>query len=121
MSRIKLLLDVIEDIRSLGDSLQVLADAMASDEPKEEPKKKSKAKAEPKSEKTKEETPAPVKEEKKVITLEEVRMVLAEKSRAGFTNEVKAIITKHGAEKLSDIAPTEFESVLAEAEVIGSA
>lgn len=30
MSRVKLLLDVIEDIRSLGDSLQVLADAMAS-------------------------------------------------------------------------------------------
>lgn len=39
MSRIKLLFDVIEDIRSLGDSLQVLADAMASDEPIEEPKK----------------------------------------------------------------------------------
>ena len=30
MSRIKLLLDVIEDVRSLGDSLQALADAMAS-------------------------------------------------------------------------------------------
>ena len=48
MSRIKLLLNVIEDIRSLGDSLQILADAMASDDPKEEPKKKSKSKSESK-------------------------------------------------------------------------
>lgn len=109
MSRIKLLLDVIEDICSLGDSLQALADAMASDEPTgEKPKKKSK-KAEP------------VKEEPKAVTLEEVRGVLAELSRAGKTAEVKAIITKHGAEKLSDIDPAEFADVLKDAEVLKNA
>lgn len=59
--------------------------------------------------------------EKKSITLEEVRKVLAEKSRAGFTDEVKAILTKHGAEKLSDVDPTEYKALLAEAEVIGNA
>lgn len=47
MSRIKMLLDVIEDVRSLGDSLQALADAMAGDEPKEEPKKKGKEEMRP--------------------------------------------------------------------------
>ena len=106
MSKVKLLLDIIEDIRSLGDSLQVLADAMASGDAAEQPKTKAK----------------PVfKAEQRSITLEDERKALAEKSRAGFTNEVKAIITAHGSDKLSDIKPAEYESVLKEAEVIGNA
>ena len=47
--------------------------------------------------------------------------VCAEKSRAGFTAEVKAIITKHGADKLSAIKPEEYAAVLAEVEVLGNA
>lgn len=112
MSRVKLLLDVIKDIRSLGDSLQILADAMVSDEPKEEPKK-SKLKSESK--------PEPLAEEKSDVTLETVRAMCAEKSRAGFTAEVKSIITKHGADKLSAIKPEEYAAVLAEVEVLGNA
>ena len=34
MSRIKLLLDVVEDMRSLADSLQAVAAALAGNEPK---------------------------------------------------------------------------------------
>lgn len=112
MSRIKLLFDVIENIRSLGDSLQILADVMASDEPKEEPKK-SKPTSESKQE--------PLAKEKGNVTLENVRAVCAEKSRAGFTAEVKSIITKHGADKLSAIKPEEYAAVLAEVEVLGNA
>lgn len=113
MSRIKLLLDVIENVRSLGDSLQILADAMASDETKEELEKKSKSKSESK--------PEPLAEEKCDVTLETVRAVCAEKSHAGFTAEVKAIITKHGADKLSAIKPEDYAAVLAEVEVLGNA
>lgn len=122
MSRIKLLLDVIEDVRSLGDSLQALADAMASGEPKEEPKKKTRAKAEPKPEPPKAQEPAPAEAEpeKKPLTLEEVRMVLAEKSRAGYTAEVRNLITQHGADRLSDVDPAEYEALLSEAEVLGN-
>ena len=36
MSKIKLLLDVIEDIRSLGNSLQILAGELAGNESNEE-------------------------------------------------------------------------------------
>ena len=60
-------------------------------------------------------------EEKKSVSLEDVRAVLAEKSRRGFTEEVKEIISKHGADRLSDIDPSEYESLLSEAEVIGNA
>ena len=59
--------------------------------------------------------------EEKQLTLEEVRAVCAEKSRLGFTDDVKAIIEKHGADKLSDIDPSKYESVLKEVEVLGNA
>ena len=42
MSKIKLLLDVVEDMRSLADSLQSLADAMTQgDAPEAEPVQKT--------------------------------------------------------------------------------
>lgn len=60
-------------------------------------------------------------ETQKQLTLEEVRAVCAEKSPAGFTAEVKSIITKRGADKLSAIKPEEYAAVLAEVEVLGNA
>lgn len=107
MSKVKLLLNVISDIRSLADSLDALANAPESADTAEK-KTASKAKHAKNN-------------EEKTVSLEDVRKVLAEKSRAGFTNEVKAIITAHGSDKLSDINPAEYESVLKEAEVIGNA
>jgi len=56
----------------------------------------------------------------KPITLEAVRAVLAEKSRAGHTAEVRDLLEKHGATKLSEIDPAEYPALLAEAEVLGS-
>ena len=49
------------------------------------------------------------------ITLEEVRTVLAELSRDGKTQEVKDLLKKHGASKLSEINPDEWETLLEEA------
>ena len=60
------------------------------------------------------ESPAP-----KPITLEQVRAVLAEKSRNGHTAQVRALLEKHGAAKLSEIDPAEYAGLLAEAEVLG--
>ena len=60
-------------------------------------------------------------EEKPVITLEQVRGVLAGKSRDGYTAEVRAIITGHGANRLSEIKPEDYEAVLKEAEELGNA
>lgn len=59
--------------------------------------------------------------EPKPLTFESVRAICAEKSRAGFTTEVKAIITKCGADKLSAIKPEDYAAVLAEVEVLGNA
>lgn len=56
----------------------------------------------------------------KPVTLETVRAVLAEKSRAGHTAEVRALLEKHGAAKLSEINSAEYPALLAEAEVLGN-
>ena len=58
-------------------------------------------------------------EPEKQLTLADVRAVLAEKSRAGFTEEVKALIAKHGADRLSEVPETEYAALLADAEVLG--
>ena len=65
--------------------------------------------------------PEPVKaEDPKAATMEEVRGLLAEKSRSGFRAEVKALLTAHGVEKLSEISdPAELGRLLGEAEQIG--
>jgi len=58
---------------------------------------------------------------KKPPTLDEVRDVLTKKSREGYAPEVKALISKYGAAKLSEIPKDKLADVLAEGEVIGSA
>lgn len=65
-----------------------------------------------------EETPKP---ERKALSLTDVRAVLADKSRNGYTANVKALLLKYGADKLSDINSADYEDLLAEAKVIGNA
>lgn len=66
-------------------------------------------------------TEAPTKKEPKPeLKLEDVRAVLAEKSRAGHTAEVRALLKKYGAAKLSEIDPSNYEALMKDAEVIGN-
>lgn len=103
MSKIKLLLDVVSDMRSLADSIEAVAEAITSgDSIKDEPAEKQKV------------------AESKKVTLEEVRGVLAKKSQAGLTAEVKGLIEKHGGSKLSEVDPSNYEALLKDAEVLGN-
>ena len=54
-----------------------------------------------------------------VLTLEQVRAVLADKSRMGFTAEIRSLLQKYGAPKLSGIDPVHYKALVAEAEVLG--
>ena len=56
--------------------------------------------------------------ETKKVSLEDVRAVLAKLSQLGKTAEVKKLIVKHGAQKLSDVPESEYVSLLHEAEGI---
>lgn len=57
-------------------------------------------------------------EQEKPVAIEEIRTVLAEKSQSGKQPEVKALITKYGAKKLTDINPASYIDLLAEAEAL---
>ena len=60
---------------------------------------------------------SPAKEEKKPeLKLENVRAVLAEKSRAGHTAAIRTLLQKYGAKKLSGVDPKHYEALLKDAE-----
>ncbi len=104
MSKPKLLLNVVSDLRRLADSVQAIADGIAGGKP---------------SETFQSETPAINKEEKTAtnpITLEQIRAVLAMKSHDGFTAEIRALLEKYGASRLSEIDPANYAALLADAE-----
>ncbi len=113
MSRTKLLLDVVEDMRSLADSLQAVANAIGQNDPEETVAPVQAPAAKP--------APAPADPPSKAITLEEVRAVLAEKSHDGFTAEVRELLQKYGAQKLSGVDPKHYTALLKDAEVLGHA
>ncbi len=88
---------VLDDLKTLSDSIYNLYKSrleVTDDEPAAEPVK-------PK------------------IKLEQVRGILVDKSRAGFTAEVRNIIESFGANRLSEIDEKDYEAVLAKAEVLG--
>jgi len=66
-----------------------------------------------------EDTPASPPEPE--LTLEQVRAVLADKSRKGHTAEIRALLQKYGATRLSGINPANYKALLADAEVLTDA
>lgn len=93
MSKIKLALDVVEKLHQLAISIEILAKSLQTDEKIETDTSKN----------------------EKIVTIEKVRAVLAEKSQSGKQPEVKALIIKYGANKLTDIDPAKYKELLQEA------
>ncbi len=96
MSRIKLLMEIKEDAENLASSIGVLLTALESDEglPKEEK----------------------IKQEEKIYEIEDVRKILADKSRLGHTAKIRELLEKYGAKKLSEIEPSNYKGLVADVE-----
>lgn len=98
MSKIEPALVVVNNLRTLADSIEVLVKALNienSNEPTE--------------------TAAQAQAQTEQITLEQVRAVLAEKSQNGKQLEVKALITALGVNKLTDLDLSKYEELLKKA------
>lgn len=100
-------LDVqIKELRSCGETIVGIADALTemftSAAAKETAPKKT------------------AKEQPKTLTLEDVRHRMTVIAQSGFSAEVKSLITKYGARKLSDIDPSQYELLLKEANALGN-
>ena len=96
MSRIKLLMEIKEDAENLASSIGILLTALESDEelPKEEK----------------------VKQEEKTYEIEDVRKILADKSRLGHTAKIRELLEKYGAKKLSEIDSGNYKDLVADVE-----
>ncbi len=96
MSRIKQLMEIKEDAENLASSIGVLLTTLESDEelPKEEK----------------------VKQEEKIYEIEDVRKILADKSRLGHTAKIRELLEKYGAKKLSEIEPSNYKDLVADVE-----
>ena len=106
---------LIEGLRKLRDAAAWIADALEGKTTETPDDSSSSVKSD-----AEETTEAPAQEEKE-YTFEDVRGLLADKARAGYKAEVKAILTAHGVGKLSEITdPAELGKVAREAEVIGN-
>lgn len=111
MGRMSELAQELEELKRCGEILISISESLTEmSSGTDEPVKEDKAEKPEKAKK-----PAAKKE----IKRSDVRAVLAEKSRAGFTKEVKELLVKHGADKLSGIDASEYEALLAEVEVLG--
>ena len=91
----------VSELRSVAQSLNTVADSLTSLFSGSQPE-------------------SSVQSTLKPLTLEEVRAVLAEKSRNGHTAKIRELLEKHGAAKLSEIDPQKYAALLAEAEVLGN-
>lgn len=117
MSKMSELDRVLRELKKCGESLVCIAEELAevlsgSGEKKEAVEKPGKKESAGKTSGQEEQGP------EKQYSLTEVRALLAEKSRAGFTAEVRELLAKHGADKLSGIDPSEYAALVADVEVL---
>ena len=89
-------MEIKEDAENLASSIGVLLTALESDEglPKEEK----------------------AKQEEKTYEIEDVRKILADKSRLGHTAKIRELLEKYGAKKLSEIEPSNYKGLVADVE-----
>ena len=103
MSKMSEMAATIEDLRkcaaAINDAANWLTEQFSSDE------------AEP-------EAAAPTEP---ALTLEAVRAVLADKSRAGYTAQIRSLLQKYGADKLSGVDPANYKALLEDAEGLTNA
>lgn len=85
----------------------------------EEPSKATKP-AKKSADLPKEETAPPETPVEKTYSFTDVRGALAAKSKEGFKEDVKKLISKYGAEKLSDINPDDYAVLMKEVEELGN-
>lgn len=98
MSRMKLALDVVEDLRNLASSIETLTKSLTDTNATDV-----------------EEVREPVTAK---ISLEDIREVLTPLTRAGKREEVKALLDKYGAKKLPDVKEEDYPEFLEEARKI---
>ncbi|WP_446898868.1 hypothetical protein ACSVC9_02800 [Clostridium sp. LBM24168] len=93
MDKNKIIQDIIVNLKGITSSLETLVKTLNESADSEQKKNTKEI-------------------EQKQPTLEEVRAAMAEKNREGHREEVKAILVKYGANKLTALDPEHYVEVL---------
>ena len=111
--RTTLLVDGAKGLRSLADALETAAELLQQHNIEALiPQAHIKPEAA--------EQPADAPRQETTLSLIDVRKILAEKSRAGHTDQVRLLLEKYGADKLSAIDPSHYKNLVDEAECLGA-
>lgn len=61
--------------------------------------------------------PAPAaKEPEPALSFEDIRAILADKSREGFTGQIRELLQKYGASKLSEVDAKHYKALISDVE-----
>ena len=111
MSKMNELSQVLDELVACGERLIRTANALrdifsAEPEPETQPETK--------------EAPAAASraEQPTVYTFAEVRKAFSAKSHAGYTEQVRALITRYGADKLSAVKEEDYPALMADLEAL---
>lgn len=97
-----------EELLKIADGLQVVSESI-----------RAMVKEQPETVGTQTEQAVEKQEEMEhTVTIEDVRAVLASKSQSGKTREVKGLLLKYDAGKLSGVKPEDYPALLKEAEAL---
>lgn len=105
MSKTKLALDVVQDLRSLADSIEALANAAVNGVPEQANAKPALASA-PSSALAPSYTPA-----EKPVTLVELRAFVSERSTPENRPKIKALLAQHGVNKLTELPEDQYAAL----------
>ncbi len=100
------LLRIAEGFSIVAEGLRNLAKAEGGSKTAEKAQKQDAAKAQPEA---KQEQPA---------TLEGIRALMAQKTQEGKSKEIKELLQKYGAAKLSAVKPEDYPALMQEAQVL---
>lgn len=112
MSKMSELSQILDDMIACGENMIQAANALKEIFSSTEEFPAPAAKVD-KPKKTKEMPPA------KTYEFADVRKAFSAKSHEGYTEQVKALITRYGAGKLSDIKKEDYPALMSDLEVIG--
>lgn len=104
------LLRIAEGFSIIAEGLRDLAKAEGGTEDKAivKAQKQDAAQAQPEAE----------VQQEKPATLEDIRALMAQKSQDGKSKEVKELLQKYGAAKLSAVKPEDYPALMQEAQVL---
>ena len=103
------LLRIAEGFSIVAEGLRGLAKAEGGSKTAEKAQKQDAAKEQPEKTEAQQESPA---------TLEGIRALMAQKTQEGKSKEIKELLQKYGAAKLSAVKPEDYPALMQEAQVL---